>query len=82
MSVMDVIQSTFNVKEDIKSPFDRDLEFDRLLKYTNYVSLNKKNNDSSNIFKKSKITNMSIEALKNTANYSTKPVEHKLNITK
>ena len=68
------------IGEEIISPFDNDSNINDVLKFVNFVSLNK-NGGSSNIFKTSKVNEMSISALKATSQYSA-PMEHKLNITK
>ena len=79
MSVIEVIQSKFNMKEDVKSPYDKDLEFDNLLKYVNFVSAKK---GEIRGYSGLKINDMSLSALKATASYSAEEPIHKLNITK
>ena len=59
-------------------------DLNELLKFVNFVSLQENGSNASNIFKKSKINDMSINALKKTELYNrTKANEnHKLNIQK
>lgn len=82
---MNLINKEFGKNIVVTNQQRKATDMNELLKFVNFVSLQEENNNFANVFKKSKINDMSLNALKETSNYnktSRANESHKLNIQK